>query len=338
MKRTALIVIAMLGVLFGYTAAHAQSYQTLLDRPEQQAMAQTIQYALEYNKTNQPAAWANPDTGNSGTLVPLQTMQDPNGRTCREFVATLTVDNVEWQGQGTACRQPDGQWLVTPGEAVDYRPLTRNDYAAYPYGTLDWYDSYPYYVWGSYPPIYFSYSVGRLGGPHHFRDGDFYGGFRDHRDGWMMGGGHHRDWWRTGRRHRPEEARHRPDGAYRRQHEVALSHESTLMARKSSDRPLPRSLTPPQPLSHLRGSLVRPDTITREHRGMVDLFRPHFGDRRMPAGTRIRGPERNRGILQYLHHEPSRTRRPQVIDHQAQRNDRFDGGIRFDRLRKNGHR
>lgn len=38
---------------------------------------------------------------------------DRGGTTCRDFVHTVTVDEVSQDGRGTACRQPDGGWKMT---------------------------------------------------------------------------------------------------------------------------------------------------------------------------------------------------------------------------------
>jgi surface antigen len=161
----------MFGVLFGYATAQGQIYGALLDGSEQQAMSETFQYALENAQTNQVAAWVNPDTGNSGTLVPVRTFYNDDRQSCREFVATIIFDGVEQQGQGTACRQLDGLWLIVPEESVEYRPIIRNDYTLYsyyPYGYVDWYSRFPYYLWDAYyPSIFFSFNVVHFSRHHH---------------------------------------------------------------------------------------------------------------------------------------------------------------------------
>ena len=173
MKRVTLTAILLFGVLFAAAAARGEEYGALLDGSEQQAMTQTFQYALENNKTNTSAAWVNPDNGHSGTLVPIRTFVNDEGQYCREYVATIIIDDEEHQGQGTACRQGDGTWLIVSEEPADaYRTIVENNYYVYPYypyGYADWYLRYPHYVWiDYYPDIFFSFDVVYFSGHHHF--------------------------------------------------------------------------------------------------------------------------------------------------------------------------
>jgi surface antigen len=47
---------------------------------------------LEYNQTNQSAAWRNPDSGHSGTITP--------------------TGGEEHNAYGRAFRRPDGSWQI----------------------------------------------------------------------------------------------------------------------------------------------------------------------------------------------------------------------------------
>ena len=136
--------------------------QTLppLVKEEQQAMNDTLQYALEYNKTNQAADWVNPDTSRSGVVTPIRTFYDDQGRPCREFTTIITNNGEQQRDYGTACRQPNGDWYVVsngpPGRVVIvpsqpvyvYRPPKRY------YGS-------PYSYYNPYP-ISFSFNLGYL--------------------------------------------------------------------------------------------------------------------------------------------------------------------------------
>src|SRR5690606_38229476 len=44
-----------------------------LDRADRQAMQATYSNALENNPTGRPASWRNPDSGNYGTITPVNT-------------------------------------------------------------------------------------------------------------------------------------------------------------------------------------------------------------------------------------------------------------------------
>jgi surface antigen len=57
-------------------------------------------------------AWNNPDSGNSGTVVPTRDGTSTSGRYCREYQTTATVGAREQAAYGIACRQPDGSWQI----------------------------------------------------------------------------------------------------------------------------------------------------------------------------------------------------------------------------------
>jgi surface antigen len=79
-----------------------------LEGPEQKAMTDTLQHALEFNRTRQASEWVNPDTGRSGAVVPVRTFEKAQRQPCREFITTIIIGGREEQGYGTACRQADG--------------------------------------------------------------------------------------------------------------------------------------------------------------------------------------------------------------------------------------
>jgi surface antigen len=165
--------------MFGYAIAHGQEYGELLDGSEQLAMSETLQYALENTRTNEAAAWVNPDTGRSGTLTPVRTFQNSEGQYCREYVTTIIIGGEEQQGYGMACRQPDGSWLIVsdePGETTaDYKTIVENNYI-YPYGYADWYYRYPYYAWDYYyPSIFFSFDIVHFSKHRHSHGHHFHG-------------------------------------------------------------------------------------------------------------------------------------------------------------------
>jgi surface antigen len=85
-----------------------------LQGSELQAMTDTLQFALEKNQTNQSSSWVNPDTGRSGEAVPIKTFTGGSGQPCREFITTIIIGDQEEQGYGTACRQTDGSWQLSP--------------------------------------------------------------------------------------------------------------------------------------------------------------------------------------------------------------------------------
>lgn len=68
--------------------------------------------ALEYAKDKFPVTWKNPDTNQTYTIQPVQTLRNEAGQVCREFISTITDSGKTANSQGNACRNPDGIWEV----------------------------------------------------------------------------------------------------------------------------------------------------------------------------------------------------------------------------------
>jgi surface antigen len=160
MKRTILTTIVLMGTLAMASAAFGQETGVLL-APEQQAMSDTVQYALENNPSNQSSDWVNPDTGNSGGVLPVRTFGNAQGQPCREFISTIIIGGQEQQGYGTACRQPDGTWQIVSNEPATPQPppaaeqtniYVDNPPPAYYYFPSDFY--YPYHIYLSFAYVY----------------------------------------------------------------------------------------------------------------------------------------------------------------------------------------
>lgn len=175
MKRTALTLVMLGWAMFAFSLAWGQEYGAMLDSTEQQAMAETFQYALENNPINEASAWVNPDTQRSGTVVPVRTFQNSAGQYCREFVTTIMIGGHEEQAYGTACRQSDGSWLIVPAEgtADSYQVVEKviEKHYVYPYGYRDWYAYHPYYYypWYHAPRIFFSFNIVHFVGTRHVK-------------------------------------------------------------------------------------------------------------------------------------------------------------------------
>ncbi len=63
----------------------------------------------------QKITWSNPDSGHSGTILPVSDGYSNDGAYCREFQQSVTLDGSPRQGRGKACQQPDGSWKVAAG-------------------------------------------------------------------------------------------------------------------------------------------------------------------------------------------------------------------------------
>jgi surface antigen len=83
-----------------------------LDERDRLLAGQTMQRTLEIAPDRHVGGWQNPNTGNSGTVVPTATHISSNGTPCREFTTTFNVGGTQQQGYGTACRQADGSWRI----------------------------------------------------------------------------------------------------------------------------------------------------------------------------------------------------------------------------------
>lgn len=104
------VVAVAIGTLAG--ALIGQGVGQSLDRADRLAMERNAQYSLENTRTNQATTWVNPDTGNSGQIIPTRTYQTAQGQYCREYTQTVVIGGQAQQAYGTACRQPDGNWLI----------------------------------------------------------------------------------------------------------------------------------------------------------------------------------------------------------------------------------
>lgn len=100
--RTAAIIA---GTLAG--AAIGGSVGRSMDELDRMKTAQT----LETVRTDVPAQWRNPDTGNHYTVVPTRTYETSAGP-CREYTIDAMIGGRPEKVYGTACRQPDGSWRV----------------------------------------------------------------------------------------------------------------------------------------------------------------------------------------------------------------------------------
>ena len=86
-----------------------------LDERDRLLLGETVQQTLEHGPTNSVGSWSNPDSGNSGTITPTQTMISANNQPCREFTTTVNIGGELSQAYGTACRQNDGSWKIQQG-------------------------------------------------------------------------------------------------------------------------------------------------------------------------------------------------------------------------------
>lgn len=100
--RTAAIIMGtMVGSVVGSSVGRYMDQQDKIRTAE----------VMEYNRTNQPTSWRNPDTHNEYTVTPTRTYERTAGP-CREFTMQANVGGRPETVYGTACRQPDGSWKI----------------------------------------------------------------------------------------------------------------------------------------------------------------------------------------------------------------------------------
>jgi surface antigen len=104
------LVAVAIGTLAG--ALMGQEVGKSLDRADQLTMERNAQYSLENTRTYTTTTWRNPDSGNYGSITPVETYQTSQGQYCREYTQTVVIAGEMQQAYGTACRQPDGTWKI----------------------------------------------------------------------------------------------------------------------------------------------------------------------------------------------------------------------------------
>lgn len=108
-KGSGKLVATGAGVLLG--AWLGNEIGSSLDKADRSEMyrAETRAYTAP---VGQQITWNNPQSGNSGTIVPVRDGYANDGAYCREFQQTITVAGRQQQGFGRACQQPDGTWKI----------------------------------------------------------------------------------------------------------------------------------------------------------------------------------------------------------------------------------
>ncbi len=101
-------------MVFGAAGAYGGYAVTdKLTRWDRQAMEETAYYSLSEAPAGDTATWRNADTGTNGTITPLRTFLDEEGRLCRDYRATVTLEGETYDGKETACRNTVGNWVVS---------------------------------------------------------------------------------------------------------------------------------------------------------------------------------------------------------------------------------
>lgn len=97
------------GVLLGALAGG--EIGSSLDRADM-AYAQQANQRAYTAPVGERISWNNPQSGNSGYIVPTRDGYSSSGRYCREYHQSIVVGGKTQSGYGTACQQPDGTWEI----------------------------------------------------------------------------------------------------------------------------------------------------------------------------------------------------------------------------------
>ncbi|MBX2834008.1 MAG: glycine zipper 2TM domain-containing protein [Micavibrio sp.] len=97
------------GVLLG--ALIGSEIGKSLDRADKTYLAQANQRAYEA-PMGETIAWNNPQSGNYGTVTPVNQGQSSTGRYCREYEQTIYVGGRQETARGQACENADGTWEI----------------------------------------------------------------------------------------------------------------------------------------------------------------------------------------------------------------------------------
>lgn len=104
------LALGYMGGVIG--ASIGNSVGRKMDEHDRMMERLAYQEALETSRSGTRSTWYNPDTGNSGSIVPKPAYQAEN-RYCREYTQTVTIAGKTEKAYGKACRMPDGSWKIS---------------------------------------------------------------------------------------------------------------------------------------------------------------------------------------------------------------------------------
>ncbi|MCB1733953.1 MAG: hypothetical protein H6981_09700 [Gammaproteobacteria bacterium] len=98
------ILLGLIGAGVGYAVGNE------MDKTD----AQQVGRVLETGPSNAPVSWRNPDSGNQYTATP-RPAYEYGGKVCREVEIDGWVGGRPEVVEATACRQPNGNWVLAEG-------------------------------------------------------------------------------------------------------------------------------------------------------------------------------------------------------------------------------
>ncbi|MEQ8193495.1 MAG: RT0821/Lpp0805 family surface protein [Rhodospirillales bacterium] len=96
----------MAGGLGGYIVARQ------LERSDRAAHNKTATQALAEAPDGTTRHWSNPETGSSGIVMPVRSYRAGDGALCRDYRATVAVEDGFIRGTGIGCQEASGRWRL----------------------------------------------------------------------------------------------------------------------------------------------------------------------------------------------------------------------------------
>ena len=102
------LIFMIAGGLVG--AAYGVSIGEQLMPSDRTKFHQSAQFAMSNTTDGDMMNWINPETGVAGTIKPVRTYYAGQNTMCREFEASIAVQNQVGDANGRACKVGDGVW------------------------------------------------------------------------------------------------------------------------------------------------------------------------------------------------------------------------------------
>ena len=102
-KTAAIVGGAIIGVIIGGSIGRR------MDEVDQNCIGQILEHAEDRKRIE----WSDPHNGARYLITPTQTFKGADGRYCRKFSTDAFYGDERHRTYGTACRQPDGAWVVS---------------------------------------------------------------------------------------------------------------------------------------------------------------------------------------------------------------------------------
>jgi len=104
------LIMASLGFMAGGAGGYMVAEE--LTKYDRVAMKDIAYKSLTKAEIGETMTWANNQSGNGGSITPVRSYTDGNGRLCREFEISLKVTQNTKQGKDIACQTARGDWVI----------------------------------------------------------------------------------------------------------------------------------------------------------------------------------------------------------------------------------